>query len=123
MPRVFSMDSNRDIHAIGGRLQIATGRDAVLQTCERVVRAQFSEMIYAANRGVNYFRDVFGSSPNVINFETGVRTQIMRVTNVTGITAFSADVQNNVLSYSITIRTTFGADTIIGTVGATNGNV
>lgn len=118
MTSVFSMNANRDIHAIGGRLQIARDREAVLQTCERVIRANFSEMIYAANRGVNYFRDVFGASPNVINFEAGARAQLSRVPDVTGIESFTAEVQGDQVVYSATIRTTFGAGTITNeTVG------
>lgn len=118
MIRVFSMNENRDIHSVGGRLQIATGIEAVLQTCERAMRVRFSEMIYATERGVDYFRVVFGSNPDVIQFESGARAQIMRVPGVTGIELFSATIQNNQLTYSVTINTEFGTDSINGTVSA-----
>lgn len=36
MARSFAVNANNDIHAINGRLQIADGLQAVLQTCENI---------------------------------------------------------------------------------------
>lgn len=118
MTRVLSMNANRDIFAVGGRLQIASGLEAVLQNCERAIRANFGEMIYATQRGVDYFNYVFGANPDVIQFESGARSQLMLVTSVTGIESFSAVIQNNELTYTATIQTEFGTGEINGTVGA-----
>lgn len=114
MTRSLSVNSNNDIHAIGGRLQIATGITSVLQTCERVMKALRGEMRYAQERGVNYFDDVWSGSPNVIRFEANARAQILQVAGVISITAFNAVVRDNVLFYQVTINTEFGAETING---------
>lgn len=118
MTKTFKTNSDGDIYAIGGYLQIATGLTAVLQTCERAMKTYLGEMIYAADRGVDYFNYVFGSSANIIQFESGARAQILRVDGVTGILSFSAIVENNELVYSVEIETEYGTDTITGSTGA-----
>lgn len=112
MTKVFSMNSNKDIHTKGGRIVIAEGLEAVLQNCERAVKAQFQEMIYAYDRGVNYFQYVFGASPNVVLFEAGARRQLSRVSNVISVESFDAEVINNTVRYTAVIRTTFGTGTL-----------
>ncbi len=108
MARVLSMNADRDIHAVGGRLQIAVGLDAILQNCERAIRARFREMIYANNRGVDYFNYVYGPSPDVIRFEAGARAQLARVQGVISIDGFTAQIRSARMEYTATIRTAFG---------------
>ena len=112
MTRTLRMNSNRDIFAVNGVLQVAIGLDAVLQTCERAAKAVRGEMVYATDRGVRYFRDVFGASVNVIRFEADLRAQIMRVHGVVAIESFSVQINKNVLTYSIEIRTVYGTSSI-----------
>ncbi len=114
MTRSLSVNSSNDIFAVGGRLQVANGINATLQTCERAIKALRGEMRYAADRGVNYFDDVFSGSPNVIRFEAGARSQISRVGGVISITRFNAAVRDNKLIYSVTIQTQFGEGAISG---------
>lgn len=112
----FSVNSSNDIHTVGGRLQIARDLQAILQTCQRAVKANFGEMILATDRGVNYFDDLWNGSPNVVRFEAGARMQISRVVNVISIEEFNATIQNNETTYTATIRTTFGTGTINGVI-------
>ena len=114
MTRMFSINDNNDLFAVGGALQISTGITAVLQNCERAVKALRGEMIYAANRGVDYFNDAWSGSPNVIRFEAGARAQIARVAGVVSVAEFNAEVRGNTLFYTATIQTEFGTDTING---------
>lgn len=112
MARTLSVNENNDIHAINGTLQIATGLQAVLQTCERVMKAVLGEMPYAQTRGVNYFTSVYGASPSVISFEASARSQLILVTNVVSIDEFTAEIRDNEMIYTATIRTTFGTGDI-----------
>lgn len=114
MARSFAINQNNDIHALNGRLQISVGLQAVLETCERVVKASLGEMIYATDLGTSYFNSVWGASPNVLAFEASARTQLSRVANVIAVEEFTAEIRNNSMVYSATIRTTFGTDTING---------
>ena len=114
MARTLSVNNNNDIFAVGGTLQLADGVQAVLQTCERAVKANLGEMVLATDRGVNYFDDLWNGSPNVIRFEARARAQIARVPNVVAIERFNATIQNNSTTYTATIRTTFGAGEING---------
>ena len=114
MTRVLSVNANNDIFAVNGRIQVSTGLAAVLINCEAAMRAQRGEMIYAADRGVNYFENVWSGSPNVIRFEAESRAQLSRVPGVVSISAFSAVVRNNILFYTVTINTEFGTETING---------
>jgi hypothetical protein len=116
MTAVFDVNGNNDIFTVNGRLQVATGKRAVLVHAERAMKASLREMIYAVNRGVDYFGDVFSGSPNIRNFEAGARAQILRVEGVVSIDSFDASVQNNQLIYRVTIRTEFGAGAIEGTL-------
>ncbi len=114
MTQTFSRNGNNDIHAIDGLIQIVSGQEAVLQTCERAVKVTLNELIYQQGRGINYFEDVFSGSPNVIRFEAQARAQIRRVPGVVSIEDFNAVVENNLLTYTATIITSFGAGSING---------
>ena len=116
MARIFSVNANNDIFAVNGRLQISSGQSAVLIHCERAIKANFAEMILATNRGVNYFQDVFSGSPDIIKFEAGARAQLRRIENVVSIDQFDAEVRDNQLIYSATIRTTFGSGSISNSI-------
>ena len=117
MTTVFAVNANRDIFATpNGRLALRTDLDAVVQYAEHAVRAQLGEMIYAADRGVDYLNTVFASPPNLLQFEAQVRTALLRLPQVTSVTNFNITVANNTASYTITIETLFGT-------GVLNGNV
>ena len=117
MTVIFAVNDNRDIFATAnGRLAVRNGLQAVLQYAEHAVRAQRGEMIYAADRGIDYLNTVFGSPPNLLQFEAQVRAAVLRLADVTSITAFTITVNNNVASYAMTVQTLFGTGTINGDV-------
>ncbi|AWB00256.1 hypothetical protein [Vibrio harveyi] len=125
MSKIFDVNENNDIFTVGGRLQIASGKRAVLVNCERAAKTYLGEMMYATNRGINYFSDVFSGSPNILRFEAGFRSQIKRVSGVISIDEFNAEIKSlagddgsigSELVYKATIRTEFGPGEISGSV-------
>ena len=114
MTRSLAINENNDIFAVNGRLQIAVDVDAVLQTCERVIQAVLGEMIYNTGLGVDYFGTAFSGSPNVLQFEASARRQLRRVPDVISVDEFTAEIRNNALVYSATIRTIHGSGSING---------
>ena len=113
MTSTLSVNSDNDIFAVNGVLQVATGLTAVLQTCERVVKVIIGEIPFNTTLGIDYLNDAFGDV-NVIKFAASARVQINRVSNVTSISNFETTVSGGVLSYTATIATTFGTGAISG---------
>jgi len=111
---IIAVNSNNDIFAVNGRLQLRTGIQRVLQNCEQAIKAQSMEMIYAQQRGVNTFDSVWNGSPNLLSFEASARRALNRVADVVEVQSFDSNVVNNTLFYTATIRTSFGVGTING---------
>lgn len=114
MARTLKTNENNDIHAINGRLQISTGLNAVLQTCERVVKTLIGELQFNKRKGIDYFGNIFSGSPNVLSFEASARRQIVSVSNVISVVSFESSITDNKLSYTAVIKTTFGEGRING---------
>lgn len=113
MTQTFTTNSNNDIFLNNdGNLSISTGIQAVLQACATAAKAQLHEMIYAFDQGVANFETVWRNSANVAQFEASVRAAILAVDGVTGISDFSAVVQDDAVSYSATIQTIYGPGAI-----------
>lgn len=73
-------------------------------------------MQYAIDRGIPYYQTLWTGSPNVLAFEAAARDAISSLKGVTGIDSFAARLQDNVLTYSVTINTIYGATVINGNV-------
>ena len=112
--QVWAVNSNNDIYTTNGRLNISVGLQAVLQNCEHAAKALMREMIYAYDRGINVFDSIWDGSPNVLSFEASVRAALNRVENVIAVEGFETELVNNTISYSATIRTTFGTGIVSG---------
>ena len=112
--QIWAVNANNDISTTNGRLNIATGQQAVLQNCEHAVKAITREMIYSYDRGVNTFDSIWSGSPNVLSFESSVRAALIRVENVVSVDEFNAELIGNSIQYDATIRTTFGTGVING---------
>ena len=121
MTSILAVNPNNDIFLTSGG-SIATRQDlqAVLQQAEHAIKAQLSEMIYAADRGLNTFDSVWSGSPNLLSFEASARTSLNRIPDIVSVTDFTATLDGQTVSYTTTIRTVFGQQTVSG---STNGGL
>ena len=88
--------------------------DALMQTCEQVMKQQLKELQYDQTKGVEYFNNVFAGNPNLQLFESQARNQILNVDGVNSIQSFTYSQTNNALSYTATIKTIYGVGVING---------
>jgi len=115
MSKVFSVNSNNDIYIDpDGNLAIATGQEALLQACASAAKAQFREMVLAFDQGVANFQTIWTDATNIAQFEFYVRKAIKSVEGVLEIVELTAVAQNNVVSYTATIRTIYGEAALNG---------
>jgi hypothetical protein len=110
--RAIKIDENRDPVIINGKFVWVFDADVVLQNCEQAMRQQLGELNYDANKGVQYFDNIFTGNPNFQRFEAQARTQLLNVDGVTGIDGFSFDFIGGVLSYNADISTIYGSTTV-----------
>ena len=110
--KTLSINKANDLHAVNGRLAIATGIDAVSQTCMRAVKSQMSEMPFAYDKGVNYKDFVFGQSPRWNSFKSACEKQILGVNGVRSIQAFNIAFKDGVIAYEAFIETIYGSTSI-----------
>ena len=109
MTKVFKVDSNNDLYiAQDGNLAIGSELDAVVQACEHAVKAQLGEMMYRADEGMPNFQAVWSGQPNVPQFVAALKKRLEGVDGVIEAIEIQAQVSENVLSYSATIRSIYG---------------
>lgn len=105
----LSVDSNNDIYlGPDGSLARSSGLDAVMQAAQQAAQTQLGEMMYAVDQGVPNFGAVWNGAANISQFEAYLRQTLLAVDHVTGISDLAVTVQNNKLSYSVTIQTDYG---------------
>lgn len=97
-----------------GYLSFATDIDAVLLTARQYASTLLGEMIHAADEGIPYFGVAFGSSPNIAQFEAGLRRRLLQCPGVIRIDELTAQQVGDTLGYTATITTEFGQGTVNG---------
>jgi hypothetical protein len=117
MTQTFDTNSDNDIF-IGedGRLAVATGLRAVLKGCESATYAQLGEMVLAQGLGIPNFQSIWIGVPNYQIFELYLRRTLLAVDGVTSVKSLQITVKGNTLSYTATIVTIYGTETIVGDV-------
>lgn len=115
MTRVFTVDENNDLILSGnGNLSISSDLEATLQACEHAAKAQLAEMVLAVDEGVPNFQTIWTGAPNIIQFESYLRRQLLAVVGVRDIVDLTTTLTNNILSYTVTILTIYGEGVING---------
>lgn len=116
MAQTFAVNSNNDLYLDrNGNLAIVRDLQAVLQDCEHAAKAQLGEMIFAADEGIPNFQTIWnGGNPNIAQFEAALRQNVGAVVGVTSIRNIDILIQNNTLTYTMTIVTIYGAGVISG---------
>jgi hypothetical protein len=117
MTQTFDTNSDNDIF-IGedGNLSVATGLRAVLKGCESASYAQLGEMVLAKGLGIPNFQAIWVGVPNYPLFELYLRKALLSVLGVTSVKSLQITVKGNTLSYTATIVTIYGTETITGDV-------
>lgn len=110
--RAIKIDSDRNPVITNGRFVFVFNADVVAQNCEQAMRQQLNELNYDADKGIQYFDNVFTGNPNFQRFESQARRQLLNVDGVTGITSFNFEFNGNVLSYNTVINTIYGQTTV-----------
>jgi hypothetical protein len=115
MTQVFAVDSKNDLYINNdGLMAINQGLNAVIQACEHVAKSQLLEMVLDQDRGVPNFETVWNGSPNIAQFESYLRRNLLTVKDVIEISSLETRVQNNVLLYTAEIRTIYGTGVLNG---------
>ena len=110
--KAIKIDANRNPVIISGKFVFVFNADVVAQNCEQAMRQQLGELNYAADKGVQYFDNIFTGNPNFQRFESQARRAISAVDGVSGIISFNFEFNDNVLSYNAVISTIYGAITV-----------
>ena len=109
MMRTLTIDSNNDLCLNKLRsLSISSDLQAILFACEHAVKAQHGEMIYAVERGIPYNILAWDRQPNLIQLEAFIRRAINNIAGVIGIKEFNINNKNNLITYSVVIKTKYG---------------
>ncbi len=113
----FAVNSNNDIYlGTDGNLAIVFDMQGTLQACEHALKTVLGEMIFATNQGLPNFQLIWIGVPNLQHYEPAVRATILAVDGVVEVVSFLADLSDNTLTYTITIRTIYGVGVVNGTV-------
>ncbi len=110
--RAIKIDADRNPVISNGRFVFVFDADVVAQNCEQAMRQQRDELSYDADKGIQYFDNIFTGNPNFQRFESQARSALTAVDGVTGITSFNFEFNDNVLSYNTVISTIYGQTTV-----------
>lgn len=113
--RTISVDANNDLYlAQDGNIAMVTDIQAASETTVHYAKTLRGEMIHEFDLGVPFFIVAFGPSVNVPQFEAAMKARILETPEVTAIRSFETTQEGDVLKYTATIETTYGAATING---------
>lgn len=110
--RAIKIDENRNPVISNGKFVWVTDNDVISQNCEQAMRQQFGELNYDADKGIQYFDNIFTGNPNFQRFESQARSALNAVNGVNGITDFNFEFTDSVLSYNAEISTIYGVATV-----------
>lgn len=113
--RTVSTNANNDIYlGQDGNLAMVADVLAVSETAVHYAKTLRNEMIQEYDLGVPFFIVAFGPSVNIQQFDAAMKARIMQTPEVSAITSFETTQEGDVLKYTATIETTYGAALING---------
>lgn len=110
--KTLTVDTNNDLVLVNNNLAISENLQAVRYVAEHAVKAQYGEMLLAIQRGIPYNLLAWDRQPNLIQLEAFIRRAILAIPNVLNIIDFNIAAANHVITYSVTINTTYGVETL-----------
>lgn len=108
MITIFTNSNNDVCLNSSNSLSVASGIDAVKASCEYAVKTIMGELILQGDSGVPNFQLIWNGNPNIPQAENAIRETLLKVENVTGVSAVEAFVDGDVFKYNAAINTTFG---------------
>lgn len=115
MTKTFKTNDANDLYlGPDGNLVVVLDQEAVMQACENAAKSQLGEMMFQTEDGVPNFQTIWVGSPNIAQFEAALRRTLEQVDGVKEVAELSASVANNVLTYTASIITDYGAGVING---------
>lgn len=113
--KTIATNADNDIYlGSDGNIAISTAIQAASETAVHYGKTLRQEMIQEYDRGVPFFIVSFGANANIPQFEAAMKARILQTPEVTAITSFQTTQDGDVLRYTATIETTYGATTING---------
>lgn len=115
MTQTLGLNGNNDIYiGADGNLVVLYGINAVQGACETISKSQLGEMVLTTTQGIPNFQTIWVGVPNYPLWQSYLTQSLLNVVNVTGISDFSFSTQNDILSYTATIQTSYGITQITG---------
>lgn len=115
MTQTFSVDSKNDLFLnINGNISISRDVQAVLENCAHIVKVRLGEVALNTDQGIPYFETVWNGVPNLIQFESAVRSALLQIEDVIEVVSFKTSIVDDALTYLAVIRTIYGEGVING---------
>jgi hypothetical protein len=113
IPNVAFNDLYLDVN---GNISLSFDIQAALQACAQAAQTLLGEMVFNINQGIPYFQTLWVGVPNIQQFTAALRMAFLAVPNVVEVISLVTSQQNDNLTYSAIIRTSFGSGTIANTI-------
>ena len=110
----IALNSQNDIYAVNGNLQIATDKDAIASACATAIRTLRGELQYNMDFGIPYFDVLYTNQPNLDMFRHYILSTVQDIDGVTAIKSLNFQISGETLRYELTIKTGEGEATING---------
>jgi len=114
--KILAVNAFNDLYAVNGQLPVLTEKAAIAQRCTHAMSTLRGEMQYAADEGMPLMEVAWSGSPNMLAFEASARARLRSIEGVAEVLGFAAQVSDNVLRYTASIRTIYGVAAINGSL-------
>lgn len=110
-----SVNEDNDVYlGADGNLAMVRNIQATMQTAEHFAKAARGEMIHKMDEGMPFMQTVFARDASVPQFEAALRKRLLAAPNVKSIIELITVQEDDVLRYTATIETIYGAVNING---------
>lgn len=99
-----------------GNISLSFDIQAVLQACAQAAKTILGEMVFNVNQGIPYFQTVWIGVPNIQQFTAALRAAFLTVPNVVEVISLITSQENDILTYSAIIRTSYGSGGVTGVI-------
>lgn len=111
----IAINKDNDIYLDGSNnIAIKNNINAIADIVLNKARTNLGELQFNTNLGVPYFSLLFTNNPNIPLWQKFIEDSALSIDGVDEITDFQYEVNQNTLTYSMTIKTQFGSKIING---------
>lgn len=108
-------DDNGNLLVVDGMLVISSGIEAIRQTCTQTCSTLRGEMLYSADKGVDYEKNVW-NQPDIDEFYMDLVENLMRIPGVVTVGNLNVDTESSSFKYSVDVSTIYGKTSVYGSV-------